>query len=236
MSDFEPNISSIPEHPGEQKSGGKGKCCVIGCFLLLLIIIGLGVGGFFALKHKAVQLTEQFTADKPVAIKAPQGTPQQVSDVFTRFDTFRESLAAGKATAPLVLSDHDINLLMYHHSLFESVSGKTEVKIENDKLSGKVSLKLDDYFGTVPVLGEMLTGRYLNGDATIDLSLQDGKPSLFLEGLTVNGMAVPPEVIKGLRKKNILGKVMDDENLSKLFEKVDEIKIEGNKLHIIPKK
>jgi len=29
---------------------------------------------------------------------------------------------------------------------------------------------------------------------------------------------------------------MDDENLKKLFEKVDEIKIEGNKLHIVPKK
>jgi len=236
MSDFEPNISSSPPNPVEPKKGGKGKCCFIGCFLLLLVILVTGVGGYFFVKKKVGELTAQFTADKPVTIQEPKATPQEVSDVFTRFDSFREALASGKATAPLVLSDHDINLLMYHHSAFEPVSGKTEVKIVDNKLSGKVSIKLDEYSDKIPLIGGMLKGRYLNGNATVSVSLKEGQPSLFLEGLTVNGKAVPPEVIKELQKKNILEKAMDDENLKKLFEKVDEIKIEGNKLHIVPKK
>ncbi len=232
MSGFEQNVASIPAK--EVKKGGAGKCCGIGCFVLLLIVGGLCAAGFYWAKNTITDLTEE----KAVPIEAPQATPQQVSDVFTRFDTFREAIATGKPSGPLVLSDQDINLLMYHHNDFEAISGKSQVKIGNDKLLAKISLKLDEFpdLIAIPVLGGMLKGRYVNGDATISLSLKDGKPNLFLEGLSANGMVIPPEVIKGLQKENILEKVADDENFSKIFEKIEEIKIENNKLHIIPKK
>lgn len=232
MSDFEQNVASIPAE--EVKSGGKGKCCGIGCFIMLLVIGGLCAGLFYLGKNFIADVTEE----KAVPIEAPQATPQQVSDVFTRFDSFRDAMATGKPTGPLILSDQDINLLMYHHSNFEAISGKSRVKIENNQLSTKISLKLDEFpdLVAIPVLGGMLKGRYVNGDATVSLALQAGKPTLFLQELSANGVNIPPEVIKELQKKNILEKVAEDENFSKIFDKIEEIKIEGNKLHIVPKK
>ena len=214
----------------------KGKCCGIGCLLVVLVVGGLGVGGYFWGKDKLAEFVTQFTGEKPVPIEAPEGTQEQVASVFTRFDNFRNGIASGSPSAPLVLSDHDINLLMFHHSNFEAVSGKTNVKIENDQLSAKISLNLDEYADRIPMIGEMLRGRYLNGDATVVPSLKDGKPQLFLEGLTVNGMALPPEVIKELQKKNLFEDVQTKDELNKAFEKIEEIKIEGNKLHIVPRK
>ncbi len=232
MSNFEQNVASIPAK--EVKSGGMGKCCGIGCFIVLLVIGGLCAGAFYWAKNTITDLTEE----KAVPIEAPQSTPQQVSDVFTRFDSFRDAMASGKPSGPLLLSDQDINLLMYHHSNFEAISGKSQVKIEDDQLSAKISLKLDEFpeLIAVPVLGGMLKGRYVNGDAAVSLSLQAGKPAVFLEGLSVNGMTIPPEIIKDLKKENLLKNLGEDENFSKIFEKIEEIKIEGNNLHIIPKK
>ncbi len=215
-----------------------GKCCGIGCIVVLLVVIGLGVGGYFWGKGKVEYFITNFTGDKAVPIEAPQGTPEQVSAVFARYDGFRSAMAGGKAPTPLVLSDKDINLLMFHHSDFEQVSGKTNVTIEGDKLSAKISMKLDDFPEVVgfPIIGWMLKGRYLNGDATVSLSLTEGAPTLFVQDLTVNGMDLPPEVIKELRKENVLKDIKKDENLSKLFERIEEIKVEGGKLYIVPKK
>ena len=227
-------------YPQENKSSGSGgkvfAGCGVGCLVVLVLLV---VGGFLAFnfaRNKVTELVDQKLADAPVEIVEPEANPQVLDDATTRYETFRNSLAQeGNNPGPLVLSAEDINALLFNHPDFKQVAGHAKVSIENDQLSSQVSVPLDRLSTGVPLFGEALEGKYLNGDATFSIELENGRPSLFVEGISVNGAPLPPEFIQALSRENLLKDAQSKPELMKFFDRLEEIKIENNQLRVVPK-
>ncbi len=229
-------MSQYPNVNEGKSSGGKVLGgCGIGCLVILLVAVGIVVGGYFFLKGKAVEFVDSHLGDQPVEIVQAEADPQAVEEALTRFDSFRASMVAGENPGPLILSDNDLNAILNNHSDFEMLAGKAVAKIEDDQLSAQVSIPFDDLGVEVPFIGEALKGKYINGQAAFSLELENGRPSLFIEGLEVNGATLPLEVIQELKKENLLKDAQTNPKIMKAFEMLEEIKIENNQLRIVPK-
>ena len=85
--------------------------------------------------------------------------------MHARVDAFRKALDSGKPSEPLVLDSDDINVLIADNP---DLQDKVHVDIEGDKVNGQVSFPLEGI--GLPAF----KGRYLNGKATLKVSLEDG--------------------------------------------------------------
>ncbi|MBU6180125.1 MAG: hypothetical protein KGR69_10700, partial [Verrucomicrobia bacterium] len=82
---------------------------------------------------------------------------------------------------------------------------------------------------------DLLKDKYFNGDVSLKLGMAAGRPSLYLENLSVNGTAIPEMFMSEMRNQNLLEEAMKNPDAAKLFEGIEEIRIENGELLIVPK-
>lgn len=231
-----PNPAARPPEPSDSGTGKKvGIGCGIGCLVLLVIGVVAAFLIFGAMKGAVTEGVAKFTSEQPVAIDPPRATPEQVQDAISRFDAFAAAMKSGETPEPLALSDQDINVLLFNHPDFEWLAGKGLVSIQNDKLSSTVSVDLDDLNIPVKFIAEAVEGRYFNGEATVSLAMASGRPTAFIDELVVNGQSPPEEVMAGVRQENLFKEAQTDPKAKELFDRISDLKIENNKLVIVPK-
>ena len=240
MSDTPPPLTPNPTaNAAPPPSSGNGKKVAVGCGLGCLVLVILGIVAAVVIWGATKKAIEGgiagFTAEQPVMIEPPQASPAQVEDAVTRFDTFKSAMEKGETPAPLELSDQDINVLFYNHPDFEWMEGKGRVDIQDDKLTSKVSVNLDDLKIPVKFIADAVKGRYFNGEVTISLAMASGRPTAFVEDLVVNGQNPPEEFMTGIRQENLFKEAQSDPEMQKFFERISDLKIENNKLVIVPK-
>lgn len=240
MSDTPPPLTPNPSaDAAPPPSSGGGKKVAVGCGLGCLVLVILGIVAavlIWGATKKAIEGgIANFTADQPVMIEPPQAAPDQVQDAISRFDAFKAAMEKGETPAPLELSDQDINVLIYNHPDFGWMEGKGRVDIEGDKLTSKVSVNLDELEIPVKFLADAVKGRYFNGEVTISLAMAAGRPTAFVEELVVNGQNPPEEFMAGIRQENLFKEAQSDPEMQKFFERISDLKIENDKLTIVPK-
>jgi len=228
--------SSSPQPQPQPPSSGSGKKvalgCGLGCLAVLVVAVVLAVIGFQFMKGQTEKVIEEFTAAEPVAIEEPSLPPAAVEDAVSRFDAFRTAVKNDQPPPPLILSEDDINALLYHHPLFEPVAGQMKVAIEDEQLSSRMSLDLDGF--DIPLIGGMLEGKYFNGRATFRLATEQGEPAVYLEGVEMNGQQVPEQAMTSLSQENLLKEFASDPQMKQFFDRLEKLAIEDGKLKIVP--
>lgn len=210
-------------------SGAKwGIGCTSGCLLFLLAAGFLGYLAYLKTKEAIGGALDQFSSTTPIVFLAPEVEEGTINDVVARFDAFREVLESGGEAEPLHLSGEDINILIYHHPDWEPLTDKTAVRIEDDQIMAEVSIPLDD-------LLPMFQGRFLNGEASIRLQLEDGYLEGFIQSLWFNGTESPPELIQELQWKNLFEEAQQDPEFQRMIEQLESIRVEEGVLIIVPK-
>lgn len=218
-----------------QNSGGRtAACCGFGRLTALLVCVVGAILTWTFLKREVEKGVEEFTSTEGVEIAPPEVSEPQIRDAVRRFDTFRDAMRADEATPPLVLSDDDINAILFHHPDFAESAGVTRVSIEDNQLTSELSVDLESLDIPVEFFAERVKGRYFNGEITLSLGMIAGRPSLYVENLAVGGKPVPAFILKELRKENLLQEAASDPDFQKALEKVREVKIENDRLVIIP--
>jgi hypothetical protein len=101
------------------------------------------------------------------------------------------------------------------------------VAIDRDKLKGKISIPLSE----IPSFG-LTRGRYLNGEAELKVSLQDGVLLVTLESIEVNGKDLPSELMNSLRNQNLAKDAYKDQRTAEEIRKYQSIEIKDGKLII----
>src|SRR5262249_25496794 len=99
------------------------------------------------------------------------------------------------------------------------------------KLKGQVSIPLDA-LAKVPLLG-MLKGRYLNGEADLKASLEDGVLIVNLDSFEVNGQSPPEPMMTELRQRNLAEELLNNPNepaAAELFRKIESLEINDGKI------
>jgi len=219
--------------------GGSGKKvalgCSLGCLVSVVITAVVGYFVFTGIKNKVADAAASYTSELPVAIMEPTTSEAEVNDAIGRFDRFSAAMSAGKAPEPLVLSESDINALLFKHPLFKAAAGKGIVSITGNKLTSKISLNLDDMNIPVPFIAAAVKGRYFNGEATLSLGMTAGRPGLYIEELRFNGASLPREIMEGFRQENLMEGSDENGNMKAFFDRIEDISIEYDQLKIIPK-
>ncbi|TWT30197.1 hypothetical protein KOR34_47550 [Posidoniimonas corsicana] len=216
-----PNAYDSPETQPEKKPKG---CLFYGCLiagigfvLMLLLLVGGGVGGYFFLKGQV----DKYTSTEPVDIPVSEASEEEIAEIQARVDSLQQAVEndAPAAENELVLTSDDINALIAGN---EDLKGRVYVTIENGEITGDVSIPLDE----VP----MGAGRFLNAKVTLDASYEGGIPIVTLKAGEVNGQPLPQQFIDALAKENLAKDLLDEPEVAEKIRKFESIRVEGDKL------
>lgn len=229
-SNLPPDVDYQPPQPSEGLSTGAkwGIGCGSGCLVALLIAGIVGYLAWSKTKEAIGDALDKFTSPDPIVFVAPEAEESVITAVMARFDAFTQAMKDAEEAEPLILTGEEINLLIYHHPDWNELAGKTSVDIVGDQFTGEVSLPLGE-------LMPLLAGRYLNGQATVRIGLENGYLTGFIDALKVAEEEAPADVIRELQTQNIFQDAQQDPELRKLIETLEEIRVEDGKLIVIPK-
>ncbi|MEM0925653.1 MAG: hypothetical protein AAGJ83_06420 [Planctomycetota bacterium] len=213
---FEPQYQEEPV----VQSSGSGKGCLWGCLaivgLFAALVICSGVGIYFFVKGRF----DKYTSTEPVELPTVVYDEEELEALRTRMKDFREKVDAGEVPEEdLVLTADDINAMISDNDDFK---GKVFVKIENDQVSGEVSFPLD----FLPVA----KGRYFNGSATFDVSMEGGVLIVTAVDAEVNGEPVPEDFMAGVRRENLAKNLYSDPEQAEFMRQFEDISVEEDKL------
>jgi hypothetical protein len=197
--------------------------CIIAIVLSLLLMMAIGVI-FFVLYRWLGTVVEEYTATSPREMPRVEMPAEQRATLKERVEAFRSAIKEGRPTEPLVLSSDELNALIQDN---HDLNGKVFVAIDGDRLKGKVSIPLSE----VPAFG-LTRGRYLNGEANLKVSLQDGILLVTLESIEVNGKDLPAELMNGLRNQNLAKDAYKDQRTAEEIRRYQSIEIKDGKLII----
>lgn len=212
--------SQFPDMRAANQTGGSGKGCLWGCLIVaglgISLVVCAGLGGYWFVSSTIAK----YTADAPVELPTVEYDEAQMRELENRMETFQKGLQSGEPPAEdLVLTAEEINALIATNKDFR---GRVFVEIVDGQVKGDVSFPLSDIPG-----GQ---GRYFNGSATFDVSMEDGVLIVTAEQAEVNGSPVPPSIMEGIRQENLAKDLYKDAENAKFMRQFEDIRIEDGKV------
>lgn len=197
--------------------------CIVGIVLMLMLLAGVLYG-----LHQFKKVMNQFTDSKPVALPTVSLSASQLDSLHQRVNTFSNSVSTGKAASPLVLNSDEINALIADNPGGTNLSGKLYVSLQDDKVKAQISLPMSET-GI-----RLLRGRYLNGDATLNVSLNQGNLGIFINEINVKGKPLPGVYMQPIRQINWAESANTNRTASSTLNKIQGIDVKDGKLIITP--
>jgi len=199
--------------------------CITGVVLLLMMM-----GGLLVALHYAKQMVWRFTDIGPVELPAVQMRPGERDTLKRRCDAFEAALRNQRPTPPLTLSADEINARIADDPRQQALKGKVHISLEGDQLKGQLSVPLEE------VGLHMLKGRYLNGDATFDLSFQNGALAVVPRTIRVKGKPLPEVCMREIRKRNLAAAITNRPQAVALLQELADIRVKDGSLTIVPQR
>jgi hypothetical protein len=219
--DFKP----VPQQP---RSRG---CLFYGCVFAgvgaILLAALLGVVGYMGWSWYT-GLIAQYTEDKPRPLPAVTLDPEAQDALAKRAKEYREAIDDGKPLTDrtFVLNSDELNALVNQE---EDLKGKVAFTIEGDKLKGQISFPLGET--ELP----RTAGRYLNGEATFKVDLDDDRLIVTADEVTVKGEPLPDSFMKSFWNKNLAEDWEKGEGIAKTLRRLERVEVKDGKLIITAK-
>jgi hypothetical protein len=189
-----------PQYPPPPAPRTSGMSCVLGCLIVLVIGLVLVVVAAVAIYFYGTQfLVENFTDAEPVPLPQTELSEAEQADLQARVENFEQALQGQAVVDELVLTGPEINALLQQYASETPFANSVHVTIEGDSLQGQISLPIEQLADI-----EAVRGRYLNGRATFDFSVVNGRPVLFVTSLEVKGQAIPEMAMQDMSRQNLL--------------------------------
>ncbi len=198
--------------------------CIIASVLALLVAIMLALVTYLGFRFLN-QAVEEYTATAPRELPKSEMPAEKREALKERVEAFRKAVHAGSPIEPLELTSDDLNALIEESP---ELKGKVYIKIEGREIKGQVSFPLDA-FANVPLLG-MFKGRYLNGEAALKASLEDGVLLVTLDSFEVNGKSQPENVMTNLRQQNLAKDAFNDPKAAAMLRKLESLEVKDDKV------
>lgn len=212
-----------PQSPKPTRRGCLFYAVSLALVLFLMVIIGAGAG-YLALR-KAVN---KWTQTSPVQVEREQVSQAEAAALQRKLQAFRNALSAGKAGAPLNLTDHELNGLIATSPDLQGLDGKLHLAAREGRLEGKVSLPLDETGVS------FLKGRYLNGVGTFKPSISNGQLRVMIQDFQVDGQPLPRRWMNMLQKFNLAEKLNQNPEATAVVQKLKDIDVRSNAVEIVP--
>ena len=189
-----------------------------GCLTSIVLLLLAGVLAYFTVRWVRSQIYA-FTGTAPVQLPKVEMADAEYQNLQKRVSSFNDAMQQGKPGEPLVLNEREINALITKAPNMKDIANKVYVSLDGDQVKGQISLPLDKF-------GWLGRGRYLNGEATFKVSLQNGVLSVTAQEIQVNGKQLPETVMSGLREKNLAEDVIaKDPQKAEALSKIESIQV-----------
>jgi len=205
---------------------GRG-CLFYGCLTCLALLAIVCVMAFFAVRFVKNQVVS-FTDATPMKLPKVEMSDAEFKQLDARVKSFDEALDQNKPTAPLLLAERDVNALISHGPITKELADKVYVSVSGDELKGQVSFPLT-------ALGWLGTGRYLNGDAAFNVSLENGVLIVTVREVRVKGRPLPEVVMGQLRRENLAREAYKDAKHAEVIRKLESIQVQDGQVVIKPR-
>lgn len=218
-----PADTFAPEPPKRPRG-----CLFYGCLFaavlaaIVLLLVGLATWTTY-------RAASRFVEDAPAPIPVVERPEPEVEAISARIDTFSDALAAGEATGPLALSADEINALI---ASFPEFKGRVAVDFAGDKFRAKLSIPLERL--GFPI-GTLFPGKYLNGTATLDARIVDGRPVVTVDAIEAKGKPIPDAFLDSIRGQNLMEGIEQDAKASQTIGRLESIAVKDGKLVLTPR-
>lgn len=204
---------------------GRG-CFFYGCLTLVLLVLVAALGLYFGTRYVVNQMVAKYTEASPMALPKVDASPTEISALQERVKAFKTAIAEGKQAEPLALTEREVNALIAGDADFSGLKDKIYVSLEGNQVKGQVSIPLDKF-----PIGKV-KGRYLNGSAVFNVSMDNGVLIVTMQSLEVKGNPVPEQVMAGLRQQNMAQEAYKDARQAEVLRKLESVAIRDGRLEI----
>lgn len=217
----------------EPKSRG---CFFYGCLTFVLVASAVVVGMFFGTR-KAIQLAvANYTDSQPAPLPKIQVSPERQKELRERFDRLSSAAQKGASNEELVLDGDELNGLLFDTPTLKDYRDQLYFQVETNTAKAQVSLPLDQFQMwralSKKLLMKQIKGRYLNGVATLDLSVQNGALSVKVRDLVAKGKPLPSSFMANLRAENLAASANKNPDLQSMIQHVDKLEVRDGKVHL----
>jgi hypothetical protein len=211
-----------PQTPQTSKQG-KG-CLYYGCITAIIIAVVLCIGIFFGARYFMSEMVERYTQEKPQSLPALDSSTESYLRVKERVEQFQSAARAGQQST-LELTADEINTFLSSYPGLEGLTEYFRVAIPGDSLDFVLSVPLDQ-------MG--VENRYLNGTASLAVSIVDGKPQVGLRAMQIGGVKIPEEATKQFSEGNLFDQIepRTKDNLLEILSGVHSVVVERGVLRL----
>jgi len=209
---------------------GRG-CFFYGCFTLIVVVV-LGVAGaYFGIRYVASKAILKYTDSGPMTLPKVEVSAEEAAGIQQRFKSFKAAIEAGAPAEPLVLAEKELNALITASPDFAKLKDKIYVSLDGSQIKGQVSLPMDDLPLPTFVAG-LARGRFLNGAAGLNISLNNGLLLVTLQTLEVKGEPLPEQFLAGIRQQNLAQEVYKDAKNVETLGKLESVEIKDGAIEV----
>lgn len=213
------NESYDPFYEEPTRKSGCGGCllwgCLISALLGLLLLVGIPVAGYFAIKH----YVNKYTTDKPAAVEVVKLEEQELLELQNRFESFEAAVKEGAGPPDFEVTARELNGLINSN---EELKGRVFVRIADGQVGGDLSFPAD----ALPGGGE----RFFNATADFKVSLDGGVLIVTLADATINGVQLPKQALDALASENLAKDAYKDPDTAKLLRRFESLEIIGDRI------
>jgi hypothetical protein len=202
--------------PASKQPAKKHGCFFYGCITVLILAVMLGLLMYLGYRWVSSEL-EKWTSPTPEVFAKSQMSEEDRAALHKRWEEFAAALESQKPVEPLVLNSDQINAFIEDNADFK---GKVHVEIKGDKIDGLVSIPIPN------------TGRYLNGEATLKVSLKDGVLIVTGDSISVKGKPLPDSFMQGFRTQNLAKDVYNNPKNAEVLRKIESIEVKDGTITV----
>ena len=192
-------------------------CLFYGCLTSLVLLVIVCVMAFFAVRFVRNRINA-YTDAAPMKLPKVEMAQAEFKELQGRVKSFGDALDQGKPTEPMILTERDLNALLADAPNTKELADKVYVSLTGDQVKGQVSIPLTG-------LGWLGKGRYLNGDATFNVSLENGVLIVTASEVRVKGQPLPDSIMSRLRQENLAKDVYKDPKNAEAIRKFQSLEV-----------
>lgn len=198
--------------------------CVAGAMVTLIALS-------FIVPPMLQGVVDDYTDLEPNEFETAVLSEEAREDLDTRLNAFEEAINTGEPVEPMEIQDSELNGLIADD---QNLNRKLMVQFRDGLLHANMSIPIDNDLELGPWRGEM-RGRYLNGVAVLEPSINPNGLSVTLTDFVVKGESVPVWLHAVLQNEIDRLDWLHSDDVLATVSKLESIQIVGDRLVLHPK-
>lgn len=210
---------TTPENPPKKRG-----CLFYGCLTIVVLLLITGLCAFLAVRYLRSQFNA-YTDTTPATLPKVEMSDADFQALQARAKTFNDSVDQGKPTAALELNEREVNALIFKSAKTKEFADRVYLALDGSNVTGQISFPLAG-------LGWLGKGRYLNGEATFNVSLENGVLIVTAREVRVKGKPLPDSFMGPLRQENLAKDAYKDAEHAATLRKLESLRVEDGRVII----